>query len=225
MRGNMLQIVEINPPFPPQASIIWLHGLGANGYDFVDLVPQLNLPKELGIRFVFPHAPIRPVTYEQGSKMRAWFDVIKLDGCTETEDKLGILTSAKLIDELIAQEIANNIPSNKIFLVGFSQGGAMALQCGLRYQETLAGILVLSAWLPLATTISELNPANKNTPILLLHGLHDKIIPLSWATKSYTQLKELGCNTNMLTYPIEHSVSPKEISDISKWLHELLENN
>ncbi|EKE01171.1 MAG: hypothetical protein ACD_21C00200G0004 [uncultured bacterium] len=218
----MLQALEINPEISPRASVIWLHGLGASGYDFIDIVPQLNLPKDLGVRFVFPHAPVRPVQYAGGEKMRAWFDVGNLERHAK-EDEDGMRKSEKTIGQIISQELALKIPSEKIVLVGFSQGGAMALQCGLRYPEKLAGILVLSAWLPLAhAVVLERNISNQQTPILMLHGTLDPLIPIDWATKSCNHLKELGYHATISAYPMQHTVCPEEIAAIGTWLRTLL---
>lgn len=218
----MLQSLEINPKIPARASVIWLHGLGADGHDFFDIVPQLDLPKELGIRFIFPHAPVRTIQYANNERMRAWFDVIKIEYDTK-EDEIGIRTSEEMIAELIARELALNIPSEKIVLAGFSQGGAMALQCGLRYHQKLAGILVLSAWLPLRrTVISERTSINQQTPILMLHGTDDTLIPLSWAEKSCNYLQELGYHATIASYPMQHAVCAREIAAIGLWLRKLL---
>ena len=218
----MLQTLEINPEISPRASIIWLHGLGASGYDFIDIAKELNLPKELGVRFVFPHAPVRPVQYANNAKMRAWFDVLEIKHHAK-EDELGIKKSEITIAELISQELALNIPSEKIVLAGFSQGGAMALQCGLRYPKKLAGILVLSAWLPLPHSVTlERNIANQKTPILMQHGTADPLIHLEWAMEGYDYLKEIGYNIKIASYPMQHTVCPEEITAIGLWLRELL---
>lgn len=218
----MLHPLEINPEGKPKASVILLHGLGASGYDFVDIAKQLNLSKELGVRFVFPHAPIRKVQYMGNAKMRAWFDFGSLKwGSREDED--GIRTSEKIIANLINNELELGISSEKIILAGFSQGGAMALQCGLRYPKKLAGILVLSSWLPLRNTIAnEKNISNQQIPILMLHGTNDDVIPLSWAVKSCNYLKENGYHSTIFTYSMRHNVCQEEIVTIGKWLNELL---
>jgi phospholipase/carboxylesterase len=219
---KMLQALEINPEISPRASVIWLHGLGASGHDFVDIVESLNLSRSLGVRFVFPHAPIMPVKYANNTKMRAWFDVISLEQGAQ-EDAIGIKKSEKMINQLIVKELELSIPGNKFVLAGFSQGGAMALQCGLRYPEKLAGILVLSAWLPLASSVvSERSVANCKTPILMLHGTEDSLIPLDWAVKSRDYLKEIGHSVTMVSYPMQHNVCQEEIAAISVWLNEIL---
>ncbi|CAL7960788.1 phospholipase/carboxylesterase [Gammaproteobacteria bacterium] len=218
----MLRTLEINPEIAPRASVILLHGLGASGHDFFDIAKQLNLPKELGVRFVFPHAPVRPVQYAGNAKMRAWFDLVSLEPHAK-EDEAGMRKSEGMIIELIAQELARGIPSEKIILAGFSQGGAMALQCGLRYPEKLAGILVLSAWLPLAHMVfAERSIANQRIPILMLHGTGDSVIPLKWAMESCNFLKEMGYHVTMSSYPMQHAVCPEEIVAIGVWLRKVL---
>lgn len=218
----MLRTLEVNPEISPRASVIWLHGLGASGHDLVDIAAQLNLPKELGVRFVFPHAPVRPVQYANNAKLRAWFNFANIEYHAK-EDKAGIKKSEIAIAELISQELAQNIPSEKIVLAGFSQGGAMALQCGLRFPKKLAGILVLSAWLPLPhTVITERNIANQQTPILMLHGTNDPLIPPDWAMEGCDYLKEIGYHATLSSYPMQHAVCPEEITAIGIWLRELL---
>lgn len=218
----MLKTVEINPEqLPPKVSVIWLHGLGASGCDFVDFVPEMNLPPELGVRFVFPDAPIRPITKFNGMKMRGWFDIAELSKDAK-QDEVGIGNSQQLVDALIEQELAR-VPSSKILLAGFSQGGAMALHCGLRYSQTLGGILVLSGFLTLADKLSiEKNSANQNTPILMLHGKADSIVPIAWARQSFDYLKKLGLNAEWKSYPMDHAVCGEETQDIAGWLKEIL---
>lgn len=225
----MLQTIEINPESSPKATVIWLHGLGASGYDFADIVPMLDLPEHSAIKFIFPHAPIKAVTCFGNEKVRAWFDMIALDRNVQIgiddiqEDEIGIMDSEKLIGQLIEREIAQKIPSQKIVLVGFSQGGAMALHCGLRYHTKLAGILVLSAWLPLArTVVADRDRVNLHTPILMLHGNKDDIVPIGWAEDSYNCLKNIGHNVSLSSYPMTHTVCPEEIATIGVWLRALL---
>jgi len=218
----LLKIVEINPfQLPPKAAVIWLHGLGASGYDFVDFVPEMNLPPELGVRFVFPHAPVRPITKFNRMKMRGWFDIFELSK-DAAQDEVGICNSQQLVDALIEQELAR-VPSSKIILAGFSQGGAMALHCGLRYPQTLGGILVLSGFLTLADKLSiEKSSANQNTPILMLHGEHDPMVPITWAEQSFSSLKKLNLNAKWKSYPMEHAVCNEEAQDIALWLRQTL---
>jgi phospholipase/carboxylesterase len=218
----MLQVLEVNTEISPRASVIWMHGLGADGYDFIDIPAQLDLPKELGVRFVFPHAPIRPVQYAGGEKMRAWFDVVSIDRKSK-EDEQGIRKSEEMIKQLISKELALGIPSEKIILAGFSQGGAIALHCGLRYPEKLAGILVLSSWLLLSKTVkAERNIANQQTPILMMHGTDDPLIPISWAVNSCNYLKEIDCHATMSSYSMQHTVCSEEVAAIGVWFRKLL---
>lgn len=225
MQNNLqLETIEINPKkVKPKNCIIWLHGLGADGYDFVDIVPQLNLPDELGVRFVFPHAPVRPVTCNAKMRMRAWFDIEALDGKKIREDVKGITESAELIDQLIAKEIATGIKSENIILAGFSQGAAMALHCGLRYPQKLGGILALSGFLLFGDKLAkEKNSANQNIPILMLHGIFDEIVKIAWAEESYKKLLAAKYPIQFIKYPMQHNICSEEIACIASWLRKLL---
>lgn len=223
MPQTHLSEVEINPAGTPKATVIWLHGLGADGYDFASVIPRLNLAANAGIRFVFPHAPIRPITVNNGYHMRGWYDITGFD-LSSREDEAGLNESRQTVIKLIQKENAAGIPSNKIILAGFSQGGAVAFHAGLRHAEKLAGILALSTYLPLASTIAkERSPANQQTPIFLAHGTEDSIIPLSWAEMARAQLTQMQYPISWHTYPIDHSVSLEEIADIGAWLTKVLE--
>lgn len=225
MSHQHLDDIIVNPKHPAQCSVIWLHGLGADGYDFVDIVPQLHLPEELAVRFVFPHAPIRPVSYAQGMPMRAWFD-INADLDLSKQDEVGIRASQAFLEQLIAQELAAGIASRHIVLAGFSQGGAMSLQCGLRYAQPLGGILSLSGFLPLAQYLAtEKSIANQNIPIFMAHGTQDPLVPLEYAEKSQQYLAALGFNAKLQCYDMEHTVCAEEILDIAAWLKNTLENS
>lgn len=217
----MLKYIEVNPKITPKASIIWLHGLGADANDFVDIIPQLNLAEATGVRFIFPHAPILNIEWMNHMPMPAWFNVKRLDRAFE--DETGIRASELLIQELIQHENEREIPCSKIILAGFSQGGALALQCGLRYKEKLAGILSLSAWLPLANTLqAEKSSANQTTPILMQHGTLDDLIPLTWAEESRACLLKQAYNVKLDTYPMRHEVCLEEIVSVGKWLEQQL---
>jgi phospholipase/carboxylesterase len=212
-----METVEIQQGSKPDAAVIWLHGLGADGHDFEPIVPELRLPATLGVRFVFPHAPIRPVTLNQGMRMRAWYDILRLGG--GPEDEAGIRASQKLLEELISAEKSKGIKSERIVLAGFSQGGAIALQTALRYPEKLAGVLALSTYLPLAQKAGgEKSPANQETPIFMAHGRYDDIIPLARAEVSKEVLAKLGYAVEWRTYPMPHSVHPAEIAHIAAFL-------
>lgn len=215
---NNQSFVEINPATPAKAAVIWLHGLGADGYDFANMVPELHLPEELAIRFIFPHAPVRPITVNNGYRMRGWYDITGFS-ISSREDAQGIKESEQAIATLIQQQQALGIPSQKIILAGFSQGGAIALHTGLRYPEPLAGIIGLSTYLPLASTLAhERNPANQPTPLFLAHGTNDSVVPFAWAEMANKQLTAMGYAIDWHTYPIDHTVSLEEIRHISQWL-------
>ena len=201
------------------ASIIWLHGLGADGHDFEPIVPELPLPAGLRARFVFPHAPVQSVTINYGHVMPAWYDVYG-DG---RQDADGIRVSQGRIEALIARERARGVSTRRIVLAGFSQGGAIAHQTGLRHPERLAGILALSTYLPLAETLgAEANPANRDVPIFMAHGTEDPVIPLQRAAISRDQLRKLGHQVEWHEYPMPHAVCPEEIADVGAWLGRVL---
>ena len=205
-------MIEVETGANPAASVIWLHGLGADGHDFEPIVPELRLAKP--VRFVFPHAPIRPVTLNGGMRMRAWYDIFQLGG--GPEDEAGIRESQKLLEELIKKE------KQAVFLAGFSQGGAIVLQTALRYPQRLAGVLALSTYLPLAAKISERTKENQGVPIFMAHGSYDDIIPISRAKISREVLEQQGYKVEWHEYPMPHSVCPQEIADISAFLSRLL---
>lgn len=206
----------------PTATVIWLHGLGADGFDFLPIVPQLGLPDDLSIRFIFPHAPTMPVTMNGGYIMPAWYDLysLKVDNPdTNPQDEQGIKHSAKSIMQLIEQENARGVPNTRIFLIGFSQGGAMALYTGLTINKPLAGIMGLSCYLPLHTTIEQdINPDSKSTPIFMAHGTQDPVVLHKYGKASAEFLENINFQVAWHDYPMEHSVCPEEIQAIGKWL-------
>jgi len=219
---QLLPCVEVNPSHPPKATVIWLHGLGADGHDFEPIAPQLQSKLTVPTRFIFPHAPHRPVTVNGGYVMRAWYDIIALD-LSVAEDSQGIHTSALQLDAFIQREIHNGITANNIVVAGFSQGGAIALHSGLRYPQRLAGILALSTYLPLATTVDvERNSANCDTPIFMAHGDEDTVIPLAHALTSKDLLQELGYKVEWHGYEMPHSLCDQELHDIAAWLERVL---
>lgn len=233
MNNNViLPAVEMSSALPVTASVIWMHGLGADGYDFVDIIPELQLPRTLGVRFIFPHAPQRPVTINGGYVMRAWYDLLSPDisgagsgsgSDPGNEDAAGIRASEQAIHALVQREINKGIPASRIVLAGFSQGGAIALHTGLRYPQRLAGILGLSAYLPLASNLrAEQHPANAETPILMLHGYDDTVITIEEAEGACAVLKECGYAVEWRAYPMAHSLCPQEIYDIGVWLRRVL---
>ena len=220
--ADLLDTIELDAPerSSPRAAIVWMHGLGADGHDFVPIVPELRLPEPL--RFVFPHAPMRAVTINYGAVMRAWYDVSGVAG-ERREDADGVRASQAQIEALIARERARGIAANRLVLAGFSQGGAMALHTGLRHPERLAGILALSCALPLPDTLdAERSPANRDVPIFMAHGTYDDVIPLARARGAHDVLVRLGFPVEWHQYPMPHSVCAEEIADISAWLSTVL---
>ena len=216
------EAVVLEPSRTARASVIWLHGLGADGYDFVPLVPELEVAGLDAVRFVFPHAPVRPVTLNGGLPMRAWFDVTGFDR-NALQDEAGIRASDTAIREWIAREEAAGVDSGAIVLAGFSQGGAMALFTGLRYPQQLAGIIALSTYLPLGATLGdEASAANRDVPILMCHGRFDPIVGVDYGRRSHEHLASLGYSVDWREYPIQHEVSREEIDAISAWLGERL---
>ena len=218
----LLDAIEIETGPAPRAAVIWMHGLGADGHDFEPIVPELGLPDSLPVRFVFPHAPMRPVTINAGMVMRAWYDVGGQGG-TRREDEQGVRASQRAIEALIEREKKRGLTAARIVLAGFSQGGAMALQTGLRHPERLAGLLVLSSFLPLPDTLAaEASPANRDVPIFMAHGTHDPLIPVSRARDSRDRLLALGYRVQWREYLMAHAVCAEEIADLSAWLRRVL---
>ena len=214
--------IDLNPSGGhPEASVIWMHGLGADGNDFVPIVERFK-SLQSKVRFVFPHAPMRSVTVNGGVRMRAWYDIVAMD-ISHKEDSEGIKDSARLIDLLIKREQELGVASNRIVLAGFSQGGAMALHAGLRYPEPLAGIIALSSYLPLPDTfVKERDLANQDTPIFMTHGLFDAVVPIMLDQMSKEQLEDLGYQIDWFTYPMAHAVVPEEIDDIYHFLGRII---
>lgn len=216
----MLDSIEICTSTCPDASIIWLHGLGADGSDFVPVAQELALPA--AVRFVFPHAPVMPVTVNGGYVMPAWYDIFTLD-IAGNQDTSGIRAAETMLVELIEAEIARGIAAERIVLAGFSQGGAIALQTALRYPKTLAGVLALSTYLPLAECVdSEKSTANLGLPVFMAHGRSDTVIPFQAAAASRLHLEKQGYPVEWHDYPMAHSVCPQEIDDIRRFLMWLL---
>ena len=216
-----LDAIEIETGRTPGAAVIWLHGLGADGHDFEPVVPELRLPAAKPVRFIFPHAPQRPVTINMGMRMRAWYDILQLGG--GMEDEAGIRESQGLLEKLIADQKRQGIPARKIALAGFSQGGAIVLQTALRHPERLGGVLALSTYLPLQVKLEdERNPMNNDVPVLMAHGQYDNMIPMSRATQSRDALQALGYAVEWHDYPMPHSVCPEELADIAAFLLRIL---
>ncbi|HBJ70746.1 alpha/beta hydrolase [Alcaligenes phenolicus] len=218
----LLESIEIETGANPQHAVIWLHGLGADGHDFAPIVPELGLQNAPAIRFIFPHAPIQPVTINGGMAMRSWYDIYVAD-LVRHEDESGLRQSQIEVQNLIARENARGIPTENIVLAGFSQGCAMTLQTGLRLPERLAGMLCLSGYLPLAAAVEkERHQANQNTPIFMAHGSMDPVVPLTRAEASRQQLEAMGYQVQWNVYPMPHAVCPEEISAIGHFLKQVL---
>ena len=218
----MLPCIELETAPNPSAAVIWLHGLGADGNDFVPIIPELRLEGCPGIRFVFPSAPSMPVTVNGGYVMPAWYDIVGRN-LMDQEDAAGIHRSATSIVELIEREASRGIAYDNIVLAGFSQGCAMALHIGLRFPHKLAGIIALSGYLPLSMSLNtEKHSANQNTPIFMGHGLYDAVVVPERAEASYAALEKMGYQVNWNEYPMEHSVNREELMDISRFLQSVL---
>lgn len=210
--------IVLEPAAKATACVIWLHGLGADGSDFVPIVPELGLPADAPIRFVFPHAPVQAVTINGGMQMRAWFDILSL-GSLDQQDDRGIDASAQRVRELIAEQNAQGISSQNIVLAGFSQGGAIVLHTALRHPDALAGVLALSTFLPVHTRVAaEKLPANQSVPLLMCHGNFDPVLPLQLGAWSRDALIAEGYAVDWHEYPMQHQVCPDEIRDIANWL-------
>lgn len=214
--------IEIETGGTPKASVVVLHGLGADGGDFVPIAEELDLGAVGPVRFVFPHAPMRPVTINGGYVMRAWYDILGFGG-TSREDEAGLRASREAVDLLIAREVERGVPAARIVVAGFSQGCAMALMTGVRHPERLAGVAGMSGYLPLAAmTAAERSEANRDVPIFLAHGTRDPIVGLARGESSRDALQALGYAVDWHAYPIEHTVSLDEIRDLERWLVRVL---
>ncbi len=213
-----LEAITIEPKKAADACIIWLHGLGADGHDFKDVIPSLGLSKEHTIRFIFPHAPTLPVTINGGMRMPAWYDIVALDS-KAIQDEKGIRHSEKSVKALIYKTVSEGIKANRIILMGFSQGGALALHTALRFEQPLAGVGVLSAYLPIHHLLmNERNPANLRLSIFMAHGLADTVVPYMMGQASYGWLQNAGYTPQWHSYPMDHSVCYEELQDIGKWI-------
>ena len=221
MANELLDWVEVGPGEDAQACVIWLHGLGADGHDFEPIVPELGLPAGT-VRFIFPHAPTQPVTLNGGMRMRAWYDLVRID-LDAPQDREGIIATARYIEALIAHEKERGIAAERLILAGFSQGGAMALHAGLRHPQRLAGIVGLSCYLPLADSLpDEASRANASTPLFMAHGTGDPVLPFELGTQSRDTLEEHGYNVDWYEYPMQHEVCLEEIRALGQWLNRLL---
>jgi phospholipase/carboxylesterase len=219
-----LETIEIQTSANPDAAVLWLHGLGADGNDFVPIVPELVRRGERAWRFVFPHAPTRPVTINGGMRMRAWYDIVSLDR-SGAPDEAGFRESERAVRELIEREVRRGIPAQRIVLAGFSQGGAVSLYTAPRYGERLAAVMALSAYLPLAERLeTERAAANSATPIFMAHGISDPVLPFALGTASRDELNALGYPVEWHQYPMAHAVCQSEVADIRSFLLRVLPN-
>jgi phospholipase/carboxylesterase len=219
---QLLDNIEIETAPNPTIAVVWLHGLGADGNDFVPLVRELDLTGLPGIRFVFPHANTMPVTINGGYVMRSWYDIVATD-LTRREDEAGLRASQLQVEALIAREKARGIPASRIILAGFSQGCAMTLQTGLRHPEKLAGMLCLSGYLPLASVAgAERSEASLATPIFMAHGVQDPVVPFARAEESRKVVEALGYQVEWHAYPMQHTLCLEEVQDISTWIRKVV---
>jgi phospholipase/carboxylesterase len=222
MSVELLPTIELETAPKPTASVIWLHGLGADGNDFVPVVRELALPASLAVRFVFPHAPVRSVTINNGVRMRAWYDIAAAD-LNNRADLAGVKQSQLQVEALIAREVGRGIPASRIVVAGFSQGGAVALYTGLRHAERLAGVMALSTYLIGADALAiEAASINRDVPIFMGHGTADPIVRFDWGNASRQALVKAGYSVDWHTYGMEHSVCMEEIHAVSAWLQRVL---
>lgn len=208
--------VEVTGGAKPVGCVIWLHGLGADGHDFEPIVPELRLPADLPLRFVFPHAPVRPVTVNGGVPMRAWYDIVSLDA-TGRADAAGVRDSTNLLEALVSREQERGMASDRIVIAGFSQGGAVAINTALRAENRLAGLMALSTYIALPDEFAA-SKGNRELPVFMAHGSFDPMIPMRWGRASADRLIESGFEVEWHDYPMAHAVCPQEIQDIRAWL-------
>lgn len=216
--SSALPYIETNPVSDIKATVIWLHGLGDSGHGFAPIVPELKLPDTLGVRFVFPHAPERPVTINGGMRMRAWYDIKSMD-FDKRADLTGVRESAEQVEQLIEAEISNGVPPEKIILAGFSQGGVIALHLGPRFSQSLGGIMGLSTYMCQPELLAdEAHPANQQTPVFMAHGEMDDVVPIAMGKAAYDTLTANQYNVSWQSYRMQHNVNMDEINAISQWL-------
>lgn len=222
MNEQLLPCVEINPTTTPTACVIWLHGLGDSGHGFAPIVPELKLPSSLAVKFIFPHAPERPITINGGMRMRAWYDIKSMDFDSRA-DLAGVQESAEQVEQLIQAQIDNGIPANRIVLAGFSQGGVIALHIAPRIKHKFAGVLALSTYMCEPTLlVNDAQNTNKTTPIMMAHGEQDEVVPVFMGNAAFEVLKGNGFDVSWQTYMMQHNVCMEELNDISAWLQKVL---
>jgi phospholipase/carboxylesterase len=220
--SQLLPCIELEIGAHPDAAVVWLHGLGADGSDFVPIVEEMRLPKSLAVRFVFPHAPVRPVTINNGFPMRAWYDIYAAD-LANRADAAGVLASQQHVEALIAREKTRGVAAKRIVVAGFSQGGAIALHTALRHAERLAGVVALSTYLPMPDRLAaEASPANRDVPIFMAHGTMDEVVRPSWGEATRRALEAEGYAVEWHAYPMPHSVVWEEVEAIAAFLARLL---
>ena len=210
------ETVEVTTGDNPRGSVIWLHGLGADGHDFEPIVPELRLPADISLRFIFPHAPVQPVTINGGMAMRSWYDIVSFDS-EGRADRAGVLESSDLLQGLIAREIERGIAPEKIVVAGFSQGGAVAIHTALQTEHPIAGLMALSTYMALPDDAASA-VSRKDLPIFMAHGSFDPVLRMEWGRSSADKLIEAGYAVDWHEYPMAHAVCPQEIADISRWL-------
>ncbi|AGP80133.1 putative phospholipase/carboxylesterase family protein [Alteromonas mediterranea MED64] len=222
MTQQLLPCVEINPSTAPDACVIWLHGLGDSGHGFAPIVPELKLPDSMAVKFLFPHAPERPITINGGMRMRAWYDIKSLD-FESRADLEGVKESAEQVEQLIKAQIESGIKAERIVLAGFSQGGVIALHLAPRFSQKLAGVMALSTYMcEPALLSSEALDVNRETPIVMAHGEQDEVVPVFMGNAAFKTLNECGFKATWQTYTMQHNVCMQELNDISAWLQKLL---
>ena len=216
------ECVEVTTGANPVGSVIWLHGLGADGHDFEPIVPELRLPASLPLRFVFPHAPVRPVTINGGMAMRAWYDIVSLDA-EGRADAAGVQDSTAIVEALIAREVERGIVAERIVIAGFSMGGAVVINTALETSHALAGLMVLSTYVPIPSAIDS-STSSRDIPVFMAHGTFDPMLPLQWGQLSAEKLQDAGFEIEWRDYPMAHAVCPDEIRDIRTWLLRVYES-
>ena len=216
------ECVEVTTGADPVGSVIWLHGLGADGHDFEPIVPEMHLPASLPLRFVFPHAPIRPVTINGGMAMRAWYDIVSLDAAGRA-DAAGVHESTAIVEALITREIERGVPAERIVIAGFSMGGAIVINTALHTEHSLAGLMALSTYVPIPSALED-STGSRDTPVFMAHGTYDPMLPFQWGQLSAQKLTATGFTIEWHDYPMAHAVCPDEIRDIREWLIRVYED-